>query len=634
MIAAWIGYCLLVSALLGLAALLAERALGHYQRPVRWAWAGAIIGSLTLPALAYLVPSALRGVGAPIAVELLPLDGVSGASVDAVAAGPAAGLDLLAWLTSANALFLAIWLGSILILGGYLATTFGRLRGEMRSWIPGRILDAPVLVSLDRGPAVIGLRRSVIVLPQWIAEVRDDVLRLIFRHEREHQLAGDQRLFALGVVGTVAMPWNPIMWWQLRRLRLAIEFDCDHRVIAAGVPAREYAEALLEVGSRVSHPPLAAAAFAERRSAVERRLHRMTQPLSRLRGPRALATAGVAALLVGLACQSPVPPIRTADTDQSPQADAVSTTDLMRPQLDDPSERPRFVPFDTPPRLENFQDVQQALRAEYPASLRAAGVGGRVELWLYVIAEGTVANSQIKTSSGERALDDAAIEVAEHMRFAPAVYEESPTAVWVSHWIAFKADDQDAGEEATAGRAGGRLGPNPLFVIDGVVQPSATTMEQIDRQNIETIEIIKGDAARALYGDRAGDGAISITTKSAADRATDAEPPPPPPPLTAIREPGSEATDEPPAQEPGRLRVRVGGEPPALIAEPGEPPGSLDLPEPLVVIDGVIQDDFTVVRDMNPDDIDSIEVLKGSAALEVYGVRGSNGVIRITTEKP
>lgn len=39
------------------------------------------------------------------------------------------------------------------------------------------------------------------------------------------------------------------------------------------------------------------------------------------------------------------------------------------------------------------------------------------------------------------------------------------------------------------------------------------------------------------------------------------------------------------------------------------------------------------VTDINPDDIESIEVLKGAAATALYGSRGSNGVIQITTKK-
>lgn len=51
---------------------------------------------------------------------------------------------------------------------------------------------------------------------------------------------------------------------------------------------------------------------------------------------------------------------------------------------------------------------------------------------------------------------------------------------------------------------------------------------------------------------------------------------------------------------------------------------------PLYVIDGIMQDDDTGVT---PDDIESIEILKDASATAIYGSRGANGVILITTKK-
>lgn len=53
--------------------------------------------------------------------------------------------------------------------------------------------------------------------------------------------------------------------------------------------------------------------------------------------------------------------------------------------------------------------------------------------------------------------------------------------------------------------------------------------------------------------------------------------------------------------------------------------------EPLFVIDGVIIDESDF-RGLNENQIESINVLKGSEALNVYGNRGSNGVVVITTK--
>ena len=58
--------------------------------------------------------------------------------------------------------------------------------------------------------------------------------------------------------------------------------------------------------------------------------------------------------------------------------------------------------------------------------------------------------------------------------------------------------------------------------------------------------------------------------------------------------------------------------------------------EPLYVIDGIpIQPgpDGSLVG-INPYDIASIEVLKDAANVSMYGVRGSNGVIVISTKRP
>ena len=53
---------------------------------------------------------------------------------------------------------------------------------------------------------------------------------------------------------------------------------------------------------------------------------------------------------------------------------------------------------------------------------------------------------------------------------------------------------------------------------------------------------------------------------------------------------------------------------------------------PLYVIDGIQTTDANVMRDINPNDIENISVLKdGSAA--IYGARASNGVIVVTTKK-
>ncbi len=52
---------------------------------------------------------------------------------------------------------------------------------------------------------------------------------------------------------------------------------------------------------------------------------------------------------------------------------------------------------------------------------------------------------------------------------------------------------------------------------------------------------------------------------------------------------------------------------------------------PLIVVDGV--PGGSNMENLNPDDIESIDILKDGAASAIYGTRGSNGVIMVTTKK-
>ena len=70
--------------------------------------------------------------------------------------------------------------------------------------------------------------------------------------------------------------------------------------------------------------------------------------------------------------------------------------------------------------------------------------------------------------------------------------------------------------------------------------------------------------------------------------------------------------------------------------------------QPLIVVDGIPMDNFQTannqgeygsfdggngISDINPDDIETVSVLKGPAAAALYGTRGGNGVILVTTKK-
>ncbi|MDN5199880.1 TonB-dependent receptor [Fulvivirgaceae bacterium BMA10] len=55
--------------------------------------------------------------------------------------------------------------------------------------------------------------------------------------------------------------------------------------------------------------------------------------------------------------------------------------------------------------------------------------------------------------------------------------------------------------------------------------------------------------------------------------------------------------------------------------------------QPLIVIDGLPISESTGLNSFNPNDVASVEVLKDAAAAAIYGSRGANGVVLITTKK-
>ena len=142
-----------------------------------------------------------------------------------------------------------LWVfGSFLILLA-LFWTSRRLSRASKGWEKQRLGSQEFLVSDGLGPAVLGLIRPVIILPSWALSLREDKLEMILLHEKEHQGARDPALLALGLILAAITPWNPGMWWMARRLHLAVEGDCDSRVLARGIPVRSYGNLLLEVAS-------------------------------------------------------------------------------------------------------------------------------------------------------------------------------------------------------------------------------------------------------------------------------------------------------------------------------------------------------------------------------------------------
>lgn len=284
MILGWVVSYLLIALLLGMAAMTAERLCRLRGWPGRWPWFAAMVGSVAVPEL--------PGLPAWKPVARVVDQWVNSTSSAALALdAPLINLTFAAFLLALAVLILVT-----------LRTSAAR-----QTWRPVVVQGERCLIAPNAGPSAVGLFRGTIVLPEWALHLKRESLRLILAHEREHLRGGDPRMLLAGLLILVLLPWNLPLWWQWRRLRRAIELDCDARVLQQTGALRPYTELLLAVGGRQME--LAGMAGLAARSDLRHRLMAMTAPApSRRQGGtlvlacNVLVLAGLALMLSGVMC--------------------------------------------------------------------------------------------------------------------------------------------------------------------------------------------------------------------------------------------------------------------------------------------------------------------------------------------
>ena len=125
-----------------------------------------------------------------------------------------------------------------------------------------------------------------------------------------------------------------------------------------------------------------------------------------------------------------------ADANPAPAAGSSSGEAPLLPDAD-LSAAPTFTPFTVRPDIKNRTEVARALEREYPPLLRDPGIGGTTQVWFFIDETGRVQRAQVNQTSGHRALDEAALRVAELIEFTPALNREKAVPVWISLPITF-----------------------------------------------------------------------------------------------------------------------------------------------------------------------------------------------------
>jgi len=486
MITWWIAQIALLGALLALGAYGAQSALHAAGRPTRWAWVGALMGTLALAAVAPMraVPDAVVNTSMLVtSVTATSLTAAAPTGVLVTLVNAWNGVTMLAgrtvrdgwslWHASVPAgterVLLIVWIvASVALLAVFVAVHL-RFQRRRAQWPLGMVHGTTVRIADDTGPAVIGVTNAEIVVPRWLLSRDDREQQLVLAHEREHLRLHDPLLLVLAQAAIVLLPWHPAVWWMASRLRLAVELDCDRRVLQRGASARDYGTLLIDLTDHRAGFGAALPAFSCTPSHLERRLIAMTPKPLRYPLVRALTTGAFASLALLAACEAKLP---TAD-EMDRMTATTATQAAGRVGLVDTANMRYFV--DDKPTT--------AARAE-------------------AIAPDSIANINVnKTSDGTG-------EVRIVMRRAGDAPSRLMRGFAVDTTIVING-------ATTTVLAKPRTPFSGLMIVDGVItDPAIATGVSPDQ--IVSVNVIKGPAATAKYSDpRATNGVIEITTKKA-----------------------------------------------------------------------------------------------------------------------
>lgn len=438
-------YVVLVTAALAAVAALADQVARWRRMAGRWIWLVAML--LVVPVTVFVM--VMPNPGVPL-WEMVPVP----ADPATAQAGPVAtvGFDAASLVRLADTALIGAWLIGSAVLLLVIGVGQWRLSRERRRASPQDVHGHRVLLTDDLGPAVAGVVRPVVLVPRWVVALDESSQRVLLAHEVEHARERDTRLLMSAAVLTALLPWNPVVWWLASRLRVAVELDCDQRVLARNPGVRRYVDLLLLSAER---PRLAgrflAAHFGERASDLERRIEGMTE--SALKWRRALLTGVLATLLIGVACESPRPdPVAPGLVAKPGRGTSSSGTASAATYFEFQVEKPvAQVPGGGMPR--------------YPDVLRQAGVEGEVLVAFVVDENGTADTSTFKVLRSTHELFTGAVKNAlPTMRFAPAEVGGRKVKQLVQQPFSFAIVRETAGPSSKALPGDGR----PRTVISGV----------------------------------------------------------------------------------------------------------------------------------------------------------------------
>ena len=404
MIFSWMLASVLFALLVGAGARATEGAARLMSWQGRAPWIAAIAASVVWPVLVPLLAARRIVHLAPVIVGGGVVHGVA-ARLPSLSAGASVGLDTA---------LIACWVVASLALIARLIYTQRALSRIASSARAASMDGHAVLVTDAVGPAVVGVATPRIAVPAWLAELDAPMRGLVLRHEREHCLARDTALLWLGEVAIALVPWNPAVRWQARRLRLALELDCDARTLRGSDAATTYGKLLLLIAQRQQMSRLAPM-LAESNSHLQERIDAMTNNKGSKRTLRAALLCGLAVVVIVAACSEgvgsdlvgPLPTGGKLFSRQAAGGPKVMRDDVV--YFEYQVERP-------------VMSAPGSASPAYPDILKSAGVGGEAIVSFVVDTNGLAQPASLKIiKSTHQLFAESVARTLPNMRFTPAL---------------------------------------------------------------------------------------------------------------------------------------------------------------------------------------------------------------------
>lgn len=390
----WMLSAIVFGAFVAVAAWCGEWVLRRRALPTRWVW---------LIALALVAVWPIVGRERPVLLAVTEADSV--AATRRAMMAPERLVRPVDRLRHASSVALALWAAVSLLLLVRLALAARAVRALRARAVPADVDGMTVLVDETDGPALVGWLAPRIVVPRVTLALAPAFRAMVLRHEWEHLRARDPIVAAIAPIATALLPWNPILWLAARRLGLALEVDCDTRVLASGVDPRRYGQLLLLASS---FPGAAAAdpllvAFP---SHLERRLDAMstsTMPTSRL---RLIMVVSLLVIATAAACTS-----RITEGSAGPQPSPAASPqplEVRQPYFEFQIEKPAQLASDSP-------------RVPYPDELLPQRTVGTVLAQFVVDTLGRVEPTTLKVLRSDAPAFTQAVKAGlSSLRFLPA----------------------------------------------------------------------------------------------------------------------------------------------------------------------------------------------------------------------